>query len=109
MSVVKNLKGQFSLPLSALQVFNATCPKLKSDFSIQLNDAMKAELQHADGAKRISFYEETVRGCPPHEREYATTAFGYPKPVPPKLMPSWRSLGVSPTIYLLHSLARMFS
>jgi hypothetical protein len=107
--IAKNFNGQLSLPLSSLQVFHASCPKRKSELSIVLNDAMKSEIQKNNGLSGVSFSEGSISNCPLHQRHYAERSFGYPEPVQPKLMPSWKTLGVSPTVYLLHSLARMFT
>lgn len=106
MALVRNIKGQISLPLSSVQVFQASCPKVKSDLSISLNDALIAELKKKDN-EAISFYEDAIQHCPAHRRQYGESSFGYPKQVPPKLMPTMKALGVTPTVYLLHSLAHI--
>jgi hypothetical protein len=102
---VRNAKGLISIPLSSLQIFQAGCPKLKADISIKILEDLKDENMKV--VKNITFFEDSI-AHPKSQRDLANNSFGFPKQVPPKLMPSWKELGVSPTVYLLHNLARIY-
>jgi uncharacterized ferritin-like protein (DUF455 family) len=103
---VRNVKGFISLPLSSLQIFQATCPKIKSNLSISINKEIKEEVLK-NGCDAISFFEKGFNVDLTHQRQCVANGFGYPNLVSPKLMPSWKKLGISQTIYLLHSLAHI--
>lgn len=103
---IRNVRGLISVPLSSIQIFQSCCPRIKSNLSISINKEIKDEILK-NGDQSISYFEQGLNVDMLHERQFNFHAFGYPKLVPPKLMPNWKSLGVSQTIYLLHSLARM--
>lgn len=103
---VRNVKGLISVPLSSLKIFKSGCPALKSNLSITINKEIKDEISK-NGVQSISYFEQGLVPDFTHERECNVNAFGYPKFVPPKQMPNWKSLGVTPTVYLLHSLAHI--
>jgi len=103
---IRNVKGLISVPLSSLQIFKASCPIIKSNLSISINKEIKEEILK-NGSEAISIYEQGFNVILDHERQTYSNGFGYPKFVSPKLMPKWKALEVSPTVYLLHSLAHI--